>query len=334
MTYSGEEKIRQDRTADRNDTVQPPRTPPNLVGIAITTVIFSLPAISGGLAWLHLLVPVPVFYYLRVLGQKEGAVLLANAVLAACIIAMLSGGLSILLFSFTFLPMGFVLFRSADKGDTPSRAGLKCVIALGATWTVFWMVYGAIYQVDFYKEVLTSLDKGLDATYSTYIDSVDLPLDAKEEIGKAFERLRHIIPKIFPSLLVTAVVSAAWLNIIIGHWLLKKKDPALSPWKDFTDWHLPELLVWGVILGGVLLFLPGGTLNILGLNILLVLGNIYMFQGLAVLSSVFVKWSVPRPFRYLVYMLIVIQAYGIILLALVGLVDVWADFRKTHQKTT
>lgn len=313
--------------------MQPPRTPPNLVGIAITTVIFSLPALTGGIAWLHLLVPAPVFYYLRVLGRKEGGVLLANALLAACIIAMLSGRLSILLFSFTFLPMGFILFRSADKGDTPSRAGLQCVIALGATWAVFWMLYGAIYQVDFYKELLTSLDKGLDATYSTYIDSVNLPPDAREEIGKAFERLRHIIPKIFPALLVTALVSAAWLNIIIGHGLLKKKDPLLSPWKDFKDWRLPEPLVWGVILGGVLLFLPGEELNIFGLNILMVLGNIYMFQGLAVLSSIFVKWSVPHPFRYFVYMLIVIQAYGIILLALVGLADVWADFRKTHQGT-
>jgi uncharacterized protein YybS (DUF2232 family) len=68
-----------------------------------------------------------------------------------------------------------------------------------------------------------------------------------------------------------------------------------------------------------------------GLNGLIVCSTVYFFQGLAIAASLLNKWSVPRMIRVLIYALIFIQTYGIIVLSFLGLVDVWADFRKLNQ---
>jgi uncharacterized protein YybS (DUF2232 family) len=78
------------------------------------------------------------------------------------------------------------------------------------------------------------------------------------------------------------------------------------------------------------LLLPA-PLSMLGLNGLIVCSTVYFFQGLAIAASLLNRWSVPRLIRVPIYALIFIQTYGIILLSFLGMIDVWADFRKLNQ---
>ena len=118
-----------------------------------------------------------------------------------------------------------------------------------------------------------------------------------------------------------------WLNILMANWLLKKKG--IAAWEDFQELKLPEWLVWIFILAGLGLFGPSQSLlNNLGLNLLIITGTLYFIQGFAVISSLFNKWSVPNPVRVVFFFFIIIQAYSIILLTLLGLADIWLNFRK------
>lgn len=301
-------------------------------GIAITAAIFCLPSLISDLSWLHGFVPLPVFYYLIRFGQKQGTTLVSTALLIAGGISAAFGALSVLLFSLTLLPLGFVLAKSAVRHETVNQAGLKGVLYLIVTWAVLGALYATISGTNPYAETITSLDKGLETTYSLYSESAEVPVETLREIESAFTRLRLFIARIFPALLLISILVTVWLNMLFGRLLLAKKSPALAPWEEFKAWKLPEPLVWMFILAVIQILLPVQSINSLGLNGAFVLGALYFFQGLAVLSSLLAKWAVPQPFKILIYVLVLIQVYGIILLSLIGLADVWADFRKTRQK--
>ncbi|MBU0672178.1 MAG: YybS family protein [Candidatus Margulisbacteria bacterium] len=297
-------------------------------GIVITAAIFCLPSLITDLSWLHGLVPLPVFYYLICFGQKQGTTLVSIALLIAGGISAIFGTLSILLFSLTMLPLGFVFAKTIARHETANEAGLKGVIYLITIWTVLGTLYATISGTNPYTEALTSLDKTLEASYTLYSQSAEVPVETLQEIQSAFKQLRLLIARMFPALLLSSTFFTVWLNMLFGRWLLIKKSPSLSPWNDFKEWKLPEILVWVVILAVVQLLLPIESIKTLGLNTAFVLGVLYFFQGLSILSCLLAKWSVPQPFKVLIYLLVLIQVYGIILLSLIGIADIWANFRK------
>lgn len=304
-----------------------------LTGMMILIAMLSLPAINPEkVGWLTGLVPLPVFYYLIRLGKKAGFALIRNAVLLAAGAAMLFGSLPLLFFSLSFVAPGIVFFRAAQSHKTPVQAGFYGIIILGALWLLFWTVFGITQQTNPYKNLLETMDQGLTGAFAIYRETAKLPAEATRHIEAAIEELRVIIPKVLPALLITGILGTVWLNLALGNWLLKKKEQALAPWRDFREWQLPDKLIWGVIGGAFAMIFFAEPLSIIGLNVLLIWGALYTIQGLAILVSLLGTWAVPAPFRVLIYILVIIQTYGIILLTFVGVADVWADFRKLNKK--
>jgi uncharacterized protein YybS (DUF2232 family) len=76
------------------------------------------------------------------------------------------------------------------------------------------------------------------------------------------------------------------------------------------------------------LLLPDGFLNDVGLNLILLVGILYFFQGLSVITALLARWKAPL--WILIFTLVFFQVYGIIFLAVLGLADVWVDFRKSR----
>jgi uncharacterized protein YybS (DUF2232 family) len=305
---------------------------PQFLGLLLLIAVFLLPSLHPGkMGWITSLVPLPVFYYLVRLGKKEGSLLIRNAILISGGAALLVGSLPLLIFSLTLVPLGIAFSLSLFNRAAPVEAALKGSAVLGVVWAVFWMVFGLIYTTNPYTSLLTELDQSLASGFSLYQENTELTPETLESISIAVTLLRTYIPKILPSLLISVVLSTTWLNLALGNWLLKIKDANLTPWPAYKDWQLPDRLVWGIIIGGALLILLPAPLSTLGLNIIFIFGTLFFFQGLAIVSSLLFKWSVPRPIRFLIYGLIFIQTYGIILLSFLGLADVWADFRKLNQ---
>jgi uncharacterized protein YybS (DUF2232 family) len=145
------------------------------------------------------------------------------------------------------------------------------------------------------------------------------------------ELLKSIIPKVLPAILVSAVLTITWLNLVLGVWLLKKRNNNLISWPDYSRWKLPDSLVWPVIFSGIAIFLLPSPLDIIGINLLIICATVYFFQGLAIVAGLLNRWTVPMWIRICIYALIFIQTYGIIILSFVGLADTWADFRKLNK---
>jgi uncharacterized protein YybS (DUF2232 family) len=84
--------------------------------------------------------------------------------------------------------------------------------------------------------------------------------------------------------------------------------------------------------GGFLLFVPSSGLRFLAANVLLVLGTVYLFQGLAIAAFYFEKWKLPRFLRAVIYAFLLLQQFATLGVILVGLFDIWLDFRRLSRK--
>lgn len=298
------------------------------VAIAITALIFTVPTVAVGLEWLFCLMPLPVYYFLSVYGPKQGALIIAIAIGLAAGMTLWAGTISSLFFTLTLLPVGVILAKADRENESTQRAGTKSIGYLVFVWLVAGWLLGLATQSNPYLDLRQSLDKGFETTFALYRDSGNFQPDDLATIKNFIAQLREQAAQLFPALLLISVICTVWLNTVVGQWLLRKKDPSRINREDFKNWRLPELLVWLVIITGFTLLVPHAKLNTISLNVGLVLLVLYFSQGLAIVSSLMQKWSLPLVIKIITYNLLFLQIYGIGFIAALGLADVWVDFRK------
>lgn len=307
----------------------------DLFRIGIISTVFILPVLFGQLGWFRVLIPLPIFYFLLTTGWQKGNTYITTGVLSAGAISLLFSEMPEFLVSCTLLPVGYILAKASREKLSANHAGLNASVVLAVTWISSVILIGIFSQSNPYSETLAVIDEVIASSSEIYQQSAEISAETAYQLQKAIEQVRQIIPVIFPALLLITVAVTVWINIIAGLWLLKKHGyQDLCPWTEYSQWRLPDKLVWLVIASGFSLVLPTQFISRIALNVLLVAGTLYFFQGLAVLTFLLGKWAVPRPFRIFIYVLVCVQAYGMFFLSIIGLLDVWINFRKTHQEIT
>lgn len=138
-----------------------------------------------------------------------------------------------------------------------------------------------------------------------------------------------LILRIYPALFVINTAFVAWLNTVavrsLAH-LLKWDEPGLP----LSQWNNPEWLIFVFLIAGFMLLAPVQSLRLISLNLLLVLGFLYFCQGVAVVAAIFQRFRVPVFLRLLGYPLLFINPLFFLIIIL-GLTDLWLDFRRLHQ---
>jgi hypothetical protein len=169
------------------------------------------------------------------------------------------------------------------------------------------------------------------------------------QVGSLPEAFQQQLPQVaqtgvglFPSLLLLESLVALALAWATFHRLSRTRLGApLGPLKDF---RFNDQLVWGLIAGLAIVFVPaldflGGT----GRNLLVFFGALYAIRGFGVLSwflapgalaaALFVGfamlwWPVLNAVAVLGFVFLALAAFGL------GLGDTWADWRRRARPTT
>jgi len=305
-----------------------------IIGIIITAAVITLPSLNEGFGWLQSLVPLPVFYYLRLEGEKRGNFLISLAVVLSALIGAFTGRLQIILYSYMLLPLGFLFAHASRRNESVTSTAIKGVILFIVLWLIYGLYYSAVNHSNPYGDALAEFDKSISDAYATFDKQYGATsVEMSKELHTAYKQLRLFIPRIFPALLGMTILSTVWLNIFLGHVLLKKKGEGLSPWKDLSGWRLPEWLIWGAILAGFCMLLPWQPVKTLCLNILLTYGLLYFIQGLTVFAGMLSKWKVPRLVRLIMYIFLALfQVYSILFLIVLGVSDIWTSARFLEKK--
>lgn len=293
--------------------------------LTLTLLVVALIPFVGPIA--IIMTPLPILYYCFRLGSMQGLAALAVAFL------IVSGILSLLGRPVNISVMIMIGFTGVILSETLKRRySIEKTFVL-ASLTLFFCGVGFVLHyalqagvapwrmVEMYIEGIIKENLKLYAQMNISEDQINVIRENTMEITRFFT-------DIFPSLTLSGAMLTVWLNVLAGRSLLRRNSGEFPNFGDLALWKAPEKLVWLLIVSGSMALAPIDILDTVGINILIVCCLIYLLQGLAIASFFFRHKQVPVIFRWLFYMLIVVQQYMVILVIAVGLFDIWIDFRR------
>jgi uncharacterized protein YybS (DUF2232 family) len=301
-----------------------------LVGTAAAVLIFltSFQVPILGIA-MSLLKPLPLMILSYRWGLRAGGL---AALMGSLVISLMVAPLLGIIFFAEFGLLGLVLYHYVvRRGLSWDRGILFSSIAVLGVLILLVFVYGMAASLDIVDWMRGEI---LETTQALLP-----PHPAKSTTGQnpwvTPEKLTEFILRVLPALMILTVwlegiVNVALLKRITNHAAFDSHRFTLQP--EFSAWLCPDRLVWAGILGGFLILTKNSVLVIIGINMVILLAAIYFLQGIAIISFFFKKRSVPLGLRVMGYTLIGIIQVLPILVAALGLFDIWIDFRKLRPR--
>ncbi len=153
--------------------------------------------------------------------------------------------------------------------------------------------------------------------------------DAPAAADAPTRRLRTALLAAFPGLLFVGSLLTGAGYVLVLQSLVRRWPAQLgSVAQPAFRWELPELLVWAFIGSGVLFLTGMPWLRVVGLNGLVVMLGLYFLQGLSIAAFLFRRFQLPRFLATLSVIVLVFQPFFTLLVAGLGLFDVWFAFRR------
>jgi uncharacterized protein YybS (DUF2232 family) len=296
-----------------------------IITLTLTLLVVALIPFVGPIA--IIMTPLPILYYCFRLGSMQGIAALAVAFLVVSGILSVLGrpaNVSVLIMiGLTGIILSETLKRRYSVEKTFALASLTLFLS-GVGFVLYYALQVGVAPwlvVEGYIEGIIKENLKLYAQMNISDDQINVIRENTIEITRFFT-------DIFPALTLSGAILTVWLNVLAGRSLMQKLTVGFPDFGDLTLWKAPEKLVWLLIVSGSMALAPIDILDTVGINILIVCCLIYLFQGLAIASFFFRHKQVPVVFRWLFYMIIVVQQYMVILVIAVGLFDIWIDFRR------
>jgi uncharacterized protein YybS (DUF2232 family) len=271
-------------------------------------------------------VPQPVLLF----GLKYGAGLGAGVLIAALVCLFVLAGEALGFVYSVFAVMVGLLFwllgrlRAIELLVTAVAAAMLATAA--GILLYFYGSWGAMTQ-----DLRASLIDNLTVALRVH-EKMGFPQESLNLFSEKIPEIVEQMLRLLPSLLFVSLCLVVLLNVLF---LLRRFPERRDQWLSiatFREWKCPEPLVWALIACGFAVFVPASEwVTIVALNVLLVTGVCYFIQGLAIVAFFFHKNNVPRFLRSATYILIIFQQIFTLLVAALGLFDLWGDFRRLKK---
>lgn len=304
------------------------------LGVQLLVVVATAVSLSIAAAYVpvlgmpaSLLAPTPILLAALRHGLRMGLVALGLATVALSGLLGLEQGL---LFCSEYGVMAMVMARAIQQRQSAEKTlFLASIIPL----LVSGVVLGAFLwsaQPDF-AAMRGQLEEHLTQGMRPYLKGYDNISDA--QLLQLTQDALDLILRLLPALVLISSAAGALLNYSIARLLWRRlggSPPFHGP--SLAGWRAPDACIWVLIAGGILFFLPISFLSSAGLNLVLLVGPLYMLQGAGIVVFYLRKGAVPVMFRWLAYLFFVIQPLLLLGVAALGLFDFWFDFRRLHQQ--
>ena len=150
-----------------------------------------------------------------------------------------------------------------------------------------------------------------------------------EEGGQTLNAIIDAVLRVQPAIEMATLLLTFVVAYRVSQGLALRLGLLLPPPLPLALWRPWEELIWVLIAALGLSLLGDGLLADLGLNLIVLMGIIYGVQGLAVLRFFAQRQRVPLLVELLFYIgLFFVAGLAVLLLAGLGLLDTWFDWRR------
>jgi uncharacterized protein YybS (DUF2232 family) len=271
-------------------------------------------------------VPQPVLSF----GLKYGIGWGLGVLLVATVLCAVIGGEEVTFIYAEFALMAGLLFGLLGR--------LRAIESLVIGITTALCVYTGSLMLYFFgswpatvHEFRASLTQHL-ASAARIHEKMGFPQEGLDLLKERTPQIVEMILQLLPALVFISLAFVVLINLLF---LLRRFPERRTQWlsvENLREWQGPEFLVWVLIVCGFSLFIPGLEFaRVYAFNILLIIGTCYFAQGLAIIAFFFHKNNVPRFLRGVTYVLIIFQQIFTLLVVVLGLFDLWGDFRRLRK---
>jgi uncharacterized protein YybS (DUF2232 family) len=282
---------------------------------------------------LMLLSPLLFLSYAMKLGRQRGLILAGLSVMAVAAVSGVTGHRQTIVFCIEFSVLGIVLSELFKRKLTLSVTITVALAAMAFFGLLMLFGLGAAQGLGPSEMISALIKEQLQATVQLY-QGMDVPVESNGEGDGFAEVFIATITRIYPSLMVIGMGLVVWFNVMLAKPLFKKVGLDYPDFQPADHWQAPEKLIWALIGAGFGSLLASGILQIVAVNLLLIVATVYFFQGLSISIFYLNKYRIPMLLRAAFYVLIVLQQFFMLLLALLGVFDQWLDFRRLRNNRT
>ncbi len=275
-----------------------------------------------------MIAPLPGIYYHLKRGSAAGIITVVVTLLVLCAMNDLSAALLYIL-QCGVLSLLLPWFYRQGKGA--ARAITYAVSINFVLMVMLTVGYAAWSGFDLQGNILKGIETSINQAVAVY-EKQGLKGEDLQTLTQGMHQAGAVIGRIFPSLLLVALASIAALNMALSFRIAGRFLPGLPQPESFYTYRNPEALVWVVIAAGFAMLLPYPDITRIALNLLIVTGFVYFLQGLAVTLAFFRKIAVPGLVRVIFWLFLAFQPYMVLAVAIIGIFDIWGDFRNPREK--
>ncbi len=307
----------------------------SLAEAAMIVGIASLFTIIGNyipfLTILLFLLPVPFM----ILGKRQGVYIEALSMIVTGVIV---GGFigiwsAVLLFSLTSIvavTMGYMM----DKKYDPMKIWAGGMIAFVASIVLIMGVVTFAVGNNVVHELMRTLNESKDIAISLY-SGMGIEPGRLAQMETAYEAFIVIFGMTFPSILILISVAFSYINYLLTAYILNKVGDRTPVLPQFKYFKLPDSIIMGTVIILLLTYITQYIrivdFNTLSANVSLLFRGAFFIQGLAVISFLIEKYRLGRLYRIFVFVYVLLSVSGGLMAIILGLVDVFVDFRKLKK---
>jgi uncharacterized protein YybS (DUF2232 family) len=303
-------------------------------GVAVSSLAFLAASLIPMLgAFFFILTPLPVIYYYSKTGRIKGLAIFLISLFLVAVVLTFSGSGANLPFIFITGFLGVFLSEIFRKNYSIEKTVIYPVMVILLLWCSFIFFQSLSARSEPWQLVENYIGRNIQESIQLYAQ-LDIPAEQIELLKNNLKQITSFFANILPALALVSASFIVWLNILAAKEIFQRAGMWYPNFGDLSRWRAPERLIWLLISAGGSLLVPVSFVRIISLNLIIVCLFAYLLQGLSIISFLFKTKNVHRSFRILSYCLIFAQQYIIILIAVVGVFDLWVDFRRFIKPVT
>ncbi len=296
-----------------------PRAGSGIVGAGLASaLLFSIAYIMPVLALASTLAPVPLTVHRLARGFGNGA--LAALFAVAIVTWLFSPGRALAFLVVLVLP-GMLIGEAVARGRGLRR---------GAAWA-FLLLAGEVAAALVFagprmaQGVLEPIEEWRSPQFLAEMRT-RLPAESVEQWAEQAATFHRAMQVVYPGAFFVLAAVMVLVNAALVRAYLARRDPGWLEGGEFEGLRLSLLVPMLFVLGGVMVaWLP---LRNVGYNVVLVTAFFFAVQGLAVVAYYAHRLAGPPFLRAGLLILVLLNPWAPQILALIGLFDTWADFRR------
>ena len=246
---------------------------------------------------------------------------MATLLAAALLSAVFSPGHGLMFLAAWAVPVGLI-------GEAMARGrGLRegCAWAFGllaAEILVALFFAGPVME----SRALRPFDHLRSASFLEEMRAGGMPAEQIEAWTEQVASMRSVMAVVYPAAYIIMAALMVLANATLLRWYLARRDPGWLDGGEFEGLRWPLGLAVLFVVSGAAVAAP--PLQAAAYNVLLVLAFFFVLQGLAVVAYYANRLAGPPVLRAAVLVLVLVNPWAPQILALLGLFDIWFDFRK------